>query len=504
MIDSKKSSSHSLGMTSARKTNPPIFIEAILLFAWVLFQNRPRLLSSSMNYDEILAWEWESGTWLQLFTGVLNDTQQVLYYALVKINLYFTSSNNDYWARFPSLVLGSSATLGIYYYIRKNYSMPTAAFFVGSVVLHPLIAYVATYNRPYSLFLFLMCWHLVLCHKVLIKRESENNWLQWGLVISTAALPFVHYLALIYLLSVLIGVLLTVGPESLVRVYSSIGRLLFSAVAGIVLAICFSYQIQFNERISWVFDSQYDYFYAVKMAVGFGGVFLFFFFYKIKTFSSRDLTEKFLAISFVVALLLMTLSKLWIGQYFLALTPLSLWLSSLYFEKVLQSFREIQLLRKYVAVVILAIFLFINPYFTKGVNLENRLFTVADIFFRSFRTGDLEGLKHFFIRLKEKNVITNESKILCVKGDAISERPAEQYSKMYWQRDICSKYVISVREIPDIATYDYILLFRFDPTELSSEFGEILQAVDDNLSSVVTATGYELYQVNLNQVEGSI
>ena len=458
-----------------------------------------------MNYDEILAWEWELGTWRDLFLGVFNDTQQFLYYALVKISLYLAPVNNDFWVRVPSLVLGSCATLGLYCYIRKNYSTPTVVFFAGSVILHPAIAYVATYNRPYSLFLFLMCWHLLLCQKVLIKRDLKSEWLQWGLVITTAALPFVHYLALIYLFSILIGVLLTVGPAPLVKVYSSVGKLLFSIAAAIVTVACFSYQFQFNDRIAWVFESRRDYFEAVKMAIGLGGILLLGLFYKIKSFSSRDSTEKFLAISFVVALLLMTLSKLWIGQYFVMLTPLSLWLSSLYFEKVVQSLKEFQLLKKYLLVVALAIFILTNPYFIKRFNFENKMIADSNIFFQSFRTGDLEGLKQFFIRLKEKNVITDNSKVLCIKGeDYISERPAEQYSKMYWQRDICSKYVTSVSEVKDLATYDYFLLFRFDPTELSSEFGEILNAVDDNLSSVVTANGYELYRVNLTYVEDSI
>lgn len=493
-------------MTSSRKINPPIFVEAFLLFAWIFFQNRPKLISSSLNYDEILAWEWESGPWRDLFAGVLNDTQQLLYYMVVKVSLYFTPTNNDFWVRFPSLVLGSCATLGIYYYIRKNYSLPTVVFFIANTICLHLIAFVATFNRPYSLFLFLMCWNLVLSHKLLIKRDSESEWLKWSLVVTTAALPFVHYLAFIYLFSVLTGVLLTVGPAPIKHVYSSIGKLLFSTVAAVVVTACFSYQIQFKDRISWVFDFDRDYFDIMLVTVGHGGVFLLGFFYKIKDFASRDSTEKFLATSFIVGLLLLTLSKLWIAQYFLMLTPLSLWLSSLYFEKGVQAIKEIQFLRKYVIAMAIGLFLFLNPYFIQRFKLENRVVAASDSFFKSVRPGDWVGLKHLLFRLKEEKMITSDSKVLCViRSDTYSaERPVELYSKMYWQKDICSKYVTNFNELNDIASYDYILLAKLNSEESPREFREVLNTVDLSLSSIMTGYDYEFYRVNSKYSEEPI
>lgn len=457
-----------------------------------------------MNYDEILAWEWESGTWHDLFLGVFNDTQQFLYYALVKISLYLAPVNNDFWVRVPSLLMGAGATLGIYYYVRRSYSTFTAVFFIASTIVHPLISCVATYNRPYSLLLFLMCWHLVLCQKVLIKEDTKNNWFQWALVVTTIALPFVHYLSLVYLFGVFVGILFSVGFAPLARIYSSIGKISFLIVGACAAAICFVDQYQFRDRIAWAFEA-YGYFDVVSMAVGSGGVFLLCFFYRLKLFSLRDATEKFLVYSFAVVLIIMTSSKMWVGQYFIMLTPISLWLSCIYFEKIVVSLRERQFLNKYKLATILAVLIFINSSVFRNLGFETKFTTASHFFFKMVRTGDWIGLKHFFVELKEKNVINNDTRILCVKNQVyLSERPAEYYSKMYWKRDICSRYVTNLEDIGDISSYEYVLIFTLRREEQLLGLHELMGTAGVSLSPVIQASEYEFYKLVSFHAESSM
>lgn len=476
--------------------NFPFFIEAILLFLFGVIQNSPRLIESSLDYDEILSWEWETGSWANLFYDVFNDTQQILYYVLVKAFLFVAPVNNDYWIRVPSLVLGSAAFLGIFYYVRKNYSWLTAVFFVGMVVFHPLISYVVTYNRPYSLLLFLMGINICLAHSIFIKRNTENKWINWSFFISLVAIGFTHYLGFFYGASLLVGTVVATGFDPIRKFLNSTAMKVAILIALTVLISCFIYQFQYRHRINWIYENQPSLKAALWQTFGIGGVLLGIFFIQLNKFKDRDPTEKFLAVGILVSLLLICSFRIWVDRYMTILLPFSIWLSALYMEKAVNFVRKRGLIVEYSFVALMGGAFLFSPVLADAVFPGMAFGGVSGDFSRPFRLGNSQGVKHLFFTMKEAQLVFPETKVLCVDIPSLAEHPLAQYSKMYWGRDVCTEYTSSFDKDTDLSNYHYIIHIKANANDRFETIQGSNIVSKKNLSLMLVSNSYELFKID--------
>lgn len=474
-----------------------IRLEALFLSLVLFFQNAPRLVFSSLNMDEILSWQWASGSWGDLFRGVYNDTQQILYYALLKIFMLMAPAESDLWVRIPSLLLGSFAVCGIYQYVRRNYSLPTALFFIVGSITHPLIAYVSTYNRPYALLFFLTAWHLFLAHRLLIQSKAASNGVKWLLVFGTVAIPFAHYLGLFYLFSVFCAVLMTVGMKPIAQLFKSSAKRVFVLSMFAVVGVCLAYQYQFRERISWALGGDVNFFRSVFTSSGFSGILLVTFFVDLKNFRQRSVTEKFLSAGLVVGLSLMIVSRMWTPVYMIILTPYFLWLAALYFEKIFMSVRTKDFFKSYALSIALAALVFINPYFIQRITPEFKVFMATNAFLKVFRTGNWDGIKNLLEHLKENRLIQENTKVLCIRPEwLLIDKPIELYSKMYFGKDICTEYLTNVDHKVEVTKYDYVIYVQKKDIETSKESFQLSPDFYSHLTSILKSDDYELFRTN--------
>ena len=283
----------------------------------------------------------------------------------------------------------------------------------------------------------------------------------------------------------LAGLVAACGLESVLRLFDSRFKKAFAIVGFSVLAGCFLYQFQFRDRLSWIGEAHYSLFDSLYGALGYGGVFLLGFLYRLDLFKSRSPIEKLLSVGFLVSLSLICILKIWVDRYLIVLMPFSLWLSSIYFEKFMNELRQSVLVNRFA-------FLALSALIFVGVMGSSERYT----FFEGFRLGNAHGLKNLMSEMKSENMIISDTKVLCITDTFYyTEKPVELYAKMYWGKDICTNYSQGFSSQSDISKYDYLIHLRANSVDVFEGIPGAEFVSKRDLQQLSASDNYELYKI---------
>ncbi|HAR41122.1 MAG TPA: hypothetical protein DCS07_00560 [Bdellovibrionales bacterium] len=413
-------------------------LEYILFLTFFFLINRYQLIASSMNFDEILSWELAFSSWRDLFVGVTHDTQQLLFYGILKLYAYIIPQNNDYWIRFPALIFGGATACLVFYYSRSRFSRLTVAASALFILSHPLLSIISTFCRPYSLLVFLMTVILYTARKIFFERTAK--WTdEWIFIASAAALGFVHYLALPFLAALVMS--LRIFGINIFKLFHSWQRTGLIILSQLTLAGFLVYQWQYRTNVLWIFEGEDEFLRSWISATG--AVFILALVWIAPYLWMNKLKPRYEGFLLSVLLLLTVfflVMNVAVFRYLSILIPATLLLFPFAIEKVIQ-FRSVVLF------FLIAIFLSGPFRFSQTAALLPPT------------AADFPGVKKFLKSAKETGLLSPRSRVLCITYIVPSVAVLNYYSKMHWDQDICDFYAETASGI-DINSFDQILVIK--------------------------------------------
>lgn len=408
------------------------------------FLTRKETISSfNLNLDEILSWHLASLSWRELIQGVYGDTQQPAYYLFLKTALHVLPAKNDFWVRFPSVLLGLAFFFVLYNLLENFFNKPTAVLTTLLLMSHQELKNLSIIARPYMLIYFLIAVNLF---SILLVCYRNKNGAKYRNIffVTSVLMCLTHYLSCFYLFSVLMGLLITKKIKILMDLKSRQGSLLISF--SLLYAFGISYQFQYMDRLKWIlsFEESYDSAIVELLNVlpiaGFsnlivGSLFLIFVLYKKVKNKDEDRLEMVFLVTHVLGGLFFfyAFSKLitpvFIGRYLMVCLPAI----SILIGHVLFFLKPTKLAIS--AIVLLILY----SYFVS--NEKNR---------NSWR---FDG-KEFLTQIYNHKYIKFPASVLCNTPGQSAYKLYANYSLIYFPKDICSSYrYFSNEEISSNFTY---------------------------------------------------
>lgn len=432
----------------------PAVIVGIIYF----FSKRYVLLEVTLDMDEIISWMAITGKWSDFFLNILNDSQQFLYYALIKIWESLVPVDNDYWLRLPSLIF-ISAGIGLVFYILKEiYSGLVAALAIVFLVFNPVFGYYAAYHRPYSLLVLLGAFNIYLVWKML-KTEMRSERVINLFLVNLVLILYTHYLGMIY-----VGAILAALFILKIHIPLSKKRMIALLSVGVLYFGQLCYQFFHSlQLISWTKSRgtfwHLDKIYLIKNPMDaplsiatYICVFLFLLVLVFKRLRKDIPLDKFVLFNLYVFL---------IGLGIFSLTSLSSislfvdrYLLFLYVFSIIPIAYTIHVITKYKSgdVLLLVVLLF-NPFILNNdIDFEHRL-----------------NIKKFLRTLKDNKFGEDGSKVLCLYEGYYPLKSLTNYSQMYYKRDVCDDHlrIENFDHSNVVPNYDYVIRYTNDDVTLA-------------------------------------
>jgi hypothetical protein len=470
------------------------WIHSIFISICYLLLRRNFIINSGMDADEILSWNIAKSSWSELFYKVYHDTQQPLYYALLKISTFFSPSNNDYWIRFPTLIMGLCFILVFFNYFKKHFDQLTAVLITVVIFSHNELAYLSTYNRPHGMLLLLIAIHyfstLEVCYK------NNNSRLLRKIIYITSPLIFLtHYLAYFYFTAI-IGALLITQKRKILKELILRHRLAISLFL-LPFILCTFYQYKYISNLHWIspiektFSNSLDltfnllnssnfslfkipHLFTLSIALLASLFFALFIFKKINS-NDQDKPE----ISFHLSFLLTGLISFFIFSKFI--TPV--------FD------------RRYLLILLPSYYILLGHAFS-FYNLQRKIdsailivfFLVYFQFQKTNPTISIFDGKYFLKEISEKKLLPPSATVYC-NTYWVGPGVFTNYSLMYFPTDICTKYRYSIdNNIPLSSDYDYYVNNKFHEVKDVS-FAEVIL----NYQLIYSSRDMELYKKKLTR-----
>lgn len=432
-------------------------LPAIIVGCIYFFSKRFVLLEVTLDMDEIISWMAITGKWSEFFWTILNDSQQFLYYGIVKVWQSLVPVDNDYWLRLPSLVFISAGFGLIFYLLKEIYSGLIAAFAIVFLVFNPVFGYYAAYHRPYSLLILLGALSIWLVLKMIQTEMKNERYINFFLV-NLVLILYTHYLGMIYVGAILAAMFILKFRLPLTR-----KRIIALSSVGVLYLVQLGYQFFHSVKlIAWTKSRgtfwHMDKIYLFKdpleepLAIAtYAGLILFlgtFIFHKLK----RKTIDPFVLFNFYVFV---------IGIGLFSLTSLS----------SISLFVDRYLLFLYVFSIIPIAFSL--KFITQNKETEALLFIV--ILFNPFINSqkfDFEhrlNIKKFLRSLKDEKFGENGEKVLCLYEGYYPLKSLTNYSQMYYQRDLCTAHmrIENFDHAKIVPQYDYVIRYTNDDVRLA-------------------------------------
>jgi hypothetical protein len=387
--------------------NKVLTILGLSLFGIYLFLSRRYILTSiTLSPDEIYSWNIAMSSWRELFSIISSTTLQFFYFILLKIWLFITPENNDFWIRVPALLFGVGGITSLLYYLER-YSRLSAIALACYVLIDPIFMDMIVFNRSYSLMFFLCSLNLISLIEFLDRDRLKKTFL-----VSLILLLFTNNLAIFYLAAVF-----------LIFVYRKVN--IFKRFSKIECGVTFFFLALFISilgyqytrsvvRINWI-EGEKDIFTR--------GSYLFIFFTLVVLGLRKSLKDiriqtpvliftlgsiSIIAVNFLVTPLL-------VDRYFFILYP-ALYLSLGLAAKSVTDNKE--------HFVLLSLTLILSHFY----KVEDR--SIDDIY--SYRSD----IKKFAIDVKKKSVLNQRENILCLVKDSYKDILVP-YFGMHFRDSIC-------------------------------------------------------------------
>jgi len=422
------------------------FLPAAIIALIFFMSRRSFLIDVTLDQDELFSWMLISGSWLDFFNIILRDSQQFLYFALVKIWQDILSTQSDYLVRMPSLIF-ASLTVGLTFHLmREIFSGLIAVVVAAFLVQNPVFGYFATYHRPYSLLCFLIIMIIFSVWRLIEGRQKEfysNLFL-----IFTVLLLYTHYLGLIFSFSIII-IMLLLG----IKLTVNTRKLAFLAIVMALYCLQLVYQFEHSLKlIEWTKGNGYFEF------IGFAYLF------KFAHRNPLAIATYFCLFLFLISLVKRDIQRNSPQNIFILFNFYSFLLGILIF--FLLSLSQVSLLVDRYLLVFL-IFLLAPISYSLSIicnRKDGEVFLAFLLLFISADRNKLFGheerlnVKGFFKQLRDKKYFKNEDRILCLY-DGPYVGVLTQYSKMSLKRDICSRHIGTGEFQQDVLDqgYDYVI-----------------------------------------------
>lgn len=395
-------------------------IVSIFFLLFFYFDSKFEIVfKTSLEYDELYSWFISTQSWRSAYSFLLSDTQQFLYYTLLKLfELGIGNFTFEYAGRILSLFFGFCAVLSFVKLLKSNISPPFTMVGALLLIFHPLFFYVSTFARPYSLCILLSILIVTKVHEIL-NNEKECKIL---LLILCLLLAFTHYLSLVFILSVLISAIL-INPNLLTEL-----RKKNTALIIIMSLFVYAFFIYYHLggaliNVSWI--AKLDFLESCK--------FLLSIFFKNKKpfFSIVELMSLiFLFIGYIVCLRSEKSFMLKFNNYIVLFYVLLLSLIHFLFKPI---FVE----RYFVFIIpsfILSLTSILNYFYIENRKLTVLYLTVFLIFNfstnRNFKFEYRAQIKEAFIKL-QKIGLSDDERVLCISRPSNYRVYFENYSKIY-------------------------------------------------------------------------
>lgn len=415
---------------------------AILIAIAFYFYRRPVLTDVTLDQDELFSWMLVSGSWEEFFFGIIDDTQQFLYYFLLKLWHMPMPVYNDYWVRVPSLAMACLVIGLLFHLIRQLYSEIVAGVSVTFLIFNPVFVYFSAYNRPYSLLALLGTLNIYLIWKIIQNGNGDRKGFYSGFfIISLLLMLLTHHLALIYTTSIILT-LVYLKIKIVIRKWWIVPII----TVFLIYFIQFCYQFKNSLKlISWVsvnpnplglFNYLVDlnFFGAltyISIVIFLKGLFE-------KKIRKSDGINIFILYNFyvvvfgisIMALTGLTVTSLVADRYFMFYLPFLL----IPMAYGIKDFPK----HKGHGYFIYLLFIFIgsnmhSPYY------QNR-----------------EDVKGFMRSLSNTEILNEKSSVLCLYDDSFVGTLGP-YSQMYFKRDICSIHMELSEMTSANAGYDIVI-----------------------------------------------
>lgn len=439
-----------MNLTETKKT---FWINSFFISIVYFFLRRDAIRSSSLDLDEMLTWKLVQMPWKDFFSTIYHDTQQPLYYILLKIINILIPLNNDVLLRYPSLFIGLATLLLFFHYGSRYFNQLTVLIGVLFLLCHQEFKYLSFYARPYSLFYFLIFLNVFSLLEIFYKDGQHQKRHKQFFLITSILMCLTHYLSYFYFFTLLISLAILkrkVFWRHLGK-FKIIGLALFS-VAYISVT---SYQYQFKHYLNWIPDIESGLGHALRDAFNPSPTLpltltfllrVFFIVYLFRQFSSHNKER---------AELLFLLSMQVFGVLLFAV-----------FSKVFFSV----FIAKYL-LIFLPFTVLLFCHFAEFWCLKNRagfsfLVVAILISFKGFEKNEYAwklDAKIFLSEISHQKLLAPGVSVLCNTPN-IYPHILSNYSEYFFQRNICSDYRAHELE-PFKKGYNYIINIKAIPKD---------------------------------------
>jgi hypothetical protein len=438
-------------MSKALKKIPLFWFNSFFIAIVFFFSRRDIIRASALDEDELISWSLIRLPWKSFFSAIYQDTQQPLYYFLLKIIHAFIPLQNDEWLRYPSLFLGLGTVLILYHYCSKNFSFLPAVLAVLFLIVHPEFKYFSVYARPYSLLYFLIsmnAWSVM----EIYYRKNEIPFFRRLFFISAILLCLTHYLAYFYFFILVLNLAVFKTSEF----WKGWGKLIYVFFAFALFYIPLTvYQYKFRSFLAWVPDSFQNTLYTIKEIMGFSpslpltlllliAGFLIFFILRYVQNESKERSEILFLLSLQLTgiLLFIIFSQfffpVFVAKYLFIFFPFTILLISHVF-----TFFKIS---EHSGAVLFLIILFVNFH---GLEKNENHWKFDS--------------KEFFKQVHERHLVKESDRILC-NSPRGPHKIFAGYSENFFGRDICSTYRFDQKEFAQ-QEYEFLINIKSLPKD---------------------------------------
>lgn len=423
------------------------------------FVSRAHLLSDSLDIDEILTWNWFTGSWTNLWGKLIMDTQSFVYYVLIKFFHIFVSLDNDYWLRVPSLILGSIAIgMWSYYWHKKYYLKPVlVVFFVLLLGFNPLFQYISTYARSYILAFILISFlaiRISMQIKYLDRVDTDfperSIKLSYWEVVTACLLINVHHLGAIWFSGLLVTSIFLKLKIDWGHGKSSVFKKAITIFSIVFFIWSFVIQWQNRHLMLWSMDFLQHPEQIMGQVFGYGS---------------------YLWLILIITMLILDRAKLSFNFRFwlfhLAFI-LSVFLIALSFSINLFIFRYLSIVIPTVLILQEEVFVWIYELksFFRIIYLWLPLAAAYVIYAPNLKFPQRYGPKNMFVALRNQGSINADTRVACLIK---SENLLRNYSLTYFKRDICSEYWRTM-DVKNLNNFDFLIVLSHDNINRPSGF----------------------------------
>lgn len=219
----------------------------ILLICFYCFYRIQPLINTTLEFDELFTWNISLKSIFDIFVTCFQDTQQPLYFIIVKFCNFLSWGNLEFVGRWVSFFFGLLSVVVFYTYCNKTTKANYSVFLAALLLIHPLFFHLSTFARPYSLICLLVICHLVELSKIILNEKKSINLL----IFISFLLLISHNLSLLYLFSVLVSLLIS-SKSTRKRILKS--RKFSLGLVGLIISIVTVYfQLDHSlVNVSWI------------------------------------------------------------------------------------------------------------------------------------------------------------------------------------------------------------------------------------------------------------